>query len=308
VGRRSAAAPAAVYLIWGSTYLAIKYLVTGFPPFLGTGIRFLVAGAVLYPVARRRAPGLTRSQWWSAVQLGALLLVGGTGLVTVAESTGVGSGLAATAVAAMPLWAGLIGGAMGRWPSPREWSGLVVGMAGVALLGLGGDFSSNPAGAIILLAAPISWALGSMRRNRIDLPSGLVGVSAEMLAGGGLLLVLGVLRGERLVAVPPLEAWLGLAYLIVFGSIVAFSAYMYLLGAVRPALATSYAYVNPVVAVVLGLTVGAESLTGRGLAALPLILGGVALVTGVQTGEARRWWWRRRPAADAALCEATAVA
>lgn len=285
--RRTIAALGAVYLIWGSTYLAIKYMVIGFPPLMGTGIRFLVAGAVLYLFSARREARLTVRQWWMAAQLGALLVVGGTGMVTVAESTGIGSGLAATAVAAMPLWAGLIAGALGKWPNRWEWWGLAVGMAGVVLLGLEGDLSTNPIGAIIMLVAPISWALGSIRSSRATLPSGMTVIAAEMLTGGGLLMALGISTGEHITTTPPLEAWLGLAYLTVFGSIVAFSAYMYLLRRVRPALATSYAYVNPVVAVFLGLTIGSESLTGEGLIALPLILIGVGLITAGRTQTAR---------------------
>ncbi len=285
--RRTIAALGAVYLIWGSTYLAIKYMVIGFPPLLGTGIRVLVAGAVLYLFSAHREARLTFGQWWMAAQLGALLIVGGTGMVTVAESTGIGSGLAATAVAAMPLWAGLIAGVLGKWPNRWEWWGLAVGMAGVVLLGLEGDFSTNPTGAIIMLVAPISWALGSIRSSRASLPSGMAVIAAEMLTGGGLLMAIGISTGEHIASTPPLEAWLGLAYLTVFGSIIAFSAYMYLLRRVRPALATSYAYVNPVVAVFLGLTIGSESLTGEGLIALPLILIGVGLITAGRTKAAR---------------------
>ncbi len=175
-------------------------------------------------------------------------------------------------------------------------------MAGVALLSIEGDFSSNVPGAVILLAATISWAFGSMRRTRVDLPVGPTGVAAEMLAGGTLLLLLGAVRGEQLAGAPPIAAWLGLAYLIVFGSIIAFSAYMYLLDNVRPALATSYAYVNPVVAVALGLTLGAESITAAGLLALPLILVGVGLLAGFGAGQIVRLFprllRRSRPECD----------
>ncbi len=276
--RRTAVALAAIYLIWGSTYLAIKYMVTGFPPLTGTGIRFLIAGSVLYLAAGRRGVHPTRRQWWSATQLGALLIVGGTGLVAVAESTGIGSGLAAAAAAAMPLWAALIAGVSGNWPSHRERWGLVIGITGVVLLALEGDFSASPTGAVIMFISPISWALGSIRSTRADLPQGMMGVAAEMLTGGALLMVAGYTANERITDAPSAAAWLGLAYLTVFGSIVAFSAYMYLLDTVRPALATSYAYVNPLVAVVLGLTIGAETLTGEGLLALPLILVGLGLI------------------------------
>lgn len=293
---RTAAALAAVYLIWGSTYLAIKYMVTGFPPLLGTGIRFLVAGGILYvfTAGRLRSGRIGRGQWRAALELGALLVAGGTGLVAVAESTGIGSGLAATAAAAIPLWTALMSGAVGTWPNRREWGGLVVGIVGVGLLSFEGDFSTNLLAGVVMLAATASWALGSVRRSRVALPAGLGGVAMEMLAGGAVAVLLGLARGERLASAPSLAAWLGLGYLVVFGSIVAFSAYMYLLEKVRPALATSYAYVNPVVAVALGLTIGAESVTGQGLVALPVILGGVALLSGVSARKVMRLAPRRR--------------
>lgn len=279
MSRLTTAALLAVYFIWGSTYLAIRYMVTGFPPMTGTGVRFLIAGGVLSLMAARKGKKLSGRQWWAATQLGALLIVGGTGMVTVAESTGVASSLAATAVASMPLWAAIIASALGSWPSRREWLGLLVGLIGVGMLFNAPDLSVNLRGAIILLAAPASWAFGSIRSTRVDVPAGLVGVGAEMFAGGALLITIGAIAGERLVAAPPLEAWMGLAYLTVFGSIIAFSAYMYLLDTVRPALATSYAYVNPVVAVALGITLGAESLSRGALLALPFILTGVTLTT-----------------------------
>ncbi|MDH4116854.1 MAG: drug/metabolite exporter YedA [Acidimicrobiia bacterium] len=297
---RVGAALMAVCVIWGSTYLAIKHMVTGFPPLLGSAIRFLVAGGLLYGFAARRSGRLDRRLWKAAIELGALLIVGGVGLVTVAESTGIGSGLAATAAAAIPLWASVVNGLSGTWPRRREWWGLGIGMMGVALLGFEGDFSSNRLGAALMLAAPICWAVGSIRRTRVAFPAGQVGVGAEMLAGGALLLLLAAARGERLNAVPGPEAWLGLTYLIVFGSLVAFSAYMYLLDNVRPALATSYAYVNPVVAMALGLTLGAESVTASGLAALPLILSGVALMSGLGVGfVSPLFTHRRQPEFDA---------
>jgi len=295
---RVLAALAAVYVVWGSTYLAIKHMVTGFPPQLGTGIRFLVAGAVLYVLTARHSRRLSRRQWRSAFEVGILLIVGGVGAVTIAESYGVGSGVAATAAAAIPLWTVVLGAAYGKRPGSTEWWGIGAGLGGVGLLSLGGDFSANPLGLVLLLVAPISWAIGSVRRGGLDLPAGLRGVAAEMLAGGAVLLVVGAARGERFTSVPRLGAWLGLAYLIVFGSLVAFSAYMYLLDHLRPALATSYAYVNPAIAVLLGVTLGAETPRPTGLVALPLILGGVALVSGFRPSMLLRASARRRPPSD----------
>ncbi|MDH3470191.1 MAG: drug/metabolite exporter YedA [Acidimicrobiia bacterium] len=276
-----------VYFIWGSTYLALRYLVEDFPAFVGNGIRFVIAGGALFLFLRRRgAPAPTRSEWWSATQIGALLMIGGVGLVALAEARGVGSGLAATAVAAMPLWAALSGGLFGRWPNRLEWLGLGIGLTGVIVLSQEGDFAGNALGVTLMIVAPISWAFGSVWSQRISLPSGAMATATEMTAGGVMLLIVGFGRGERFERFPELDGWLALVYLITFGSIVAFSSYMYLLGKVRPALATSYAYVNPLVAVLLGVTIGSESLSGEAVIALPLILGGVALVA-VSKGKTR---------------------
>ncbi|MBT8246424.1 MAG: drug/metabolite exporter YedA [Acidimicrobiia bacterium] len=269
----------AVYVIWGSTYLALRYLVEEFPPFIGNGIRFVVAGLAMFVFLRHRgAPPPSGREWWSAAQIGAFLMMGGVGLVALAEARGVGSGLAATAVAAMPLWAALWSGLFGRWPNRLEWLGLAVGLTGVVILSQEGDFSGNALGITLMIVAPISWAFGSVWSQRIPLPTGAMATALEMTTGGVILLVVGFVRGERFDTFPALDGWLALLYLITLGSIVAFSAYMYLLNTVRPALATSYAYVNPVVAVLLGVTIGSEVLSGQAVIALPLILGGVALV------------------------------
>jgi len=269
----------AVYVIWGSTYLALRYLVEEFPPFIGNGIRFVVAGSAMFLFLRRRgAPSPSGREWWSAAQIGALLMMGGVGLVALAEARGVGSGLAATAIAAMPLWAALWSGLFGRWPNRLEWLGLAVGLSGVVILSQEGDFSGNTLGITLMIIAPISWAFGSVWSQRITLPTGAMATALELATGGLILLAVGFARGERFDGVPALDGWLALIYLITLGSIVAFSAYMYLLNTVRPALATSYAYVNPVVAVLLGVSIGSEVLSGQAVIALPLILGGVALV------------------------------
>ena len=243
------------------------------------GIRFSVAGGFLYAVLRLRGvPAPTRVQWWNALRTGLLLLGGGVGLVTIAEDLGVGSGIAATAVAIIPWWAALFAGAFGEWPARREWTGLLIGFVGVAVLAQEGDLQASPLGLGLLVLSPMAWAFGSVWGKRLDLPPPLMTAAAQLLAGGGALLLLGPLRGERLESAPGLSAWLALAYLIVLGSIVAFAAYIYLLNTVSPVLATSYAYANPVVAVLLGVTIGGETITGAAWVALPLILAGVCLV------------------------------
>jgi drug/metabolite transporter (DMT)-like permease len=273
----------ALYFIWGSTYLALRFGLEGFPPFILNGIRFVVAGALMYAVLLVRGHAHpTRRQWWNAGRMGALLLIGGVGLVTIAEDLGVGSGIVATAVAAIPVWAALFGGAFGQWPVRREWIGLGVGALGVVVLLQEGDFRVSTAGMVLVIAGPMFWAFGSVWGRRLEMPDGFMAPAAQLLVAGTAMLILGPLLGERMEGMPGAVAWMALAYLIVMGSIIAYTAYVYLLDTVRPALATSYAYVNPAVAVFLGLTLGAEIITGPVFIALPLILAGVGLIATVR--------------------------
>lgn len=223
----------------------------------------------------------------TAGMIGGILFIGGLGLVTIAEDNGVGSGLVASAVAVMPLWAALWSGLFGRWPTGLEWLGLAVGLSGVVLLSREGDFQATVVGTILMVLSPFLWAFGSVLSKRVRLPSGLMASAAEMAGGGVLLLAFGWVRGERITAMPGPRSLLALLYLAVFGSIIAYTAYAYLLGTTREAVATSYAYVNPVVAVLLGVTVGHETVGGWTYAGLPVILLGVGLVGLAQ---------RRRPA------------
>ena len=268
-----------VYILWGSTYLGLRFGLEGFPPFLLNGIRLTVAGGMLYGWARwKQAPVPTGRQWRNSALVGGLMFVGGLGLVTIAEDVGVGSGLVAAGVAVMPLWAALWSGLFGLWPNRLEWLGLAVGFAGIALLSQEGDFQASALGTALMIVAPISWAFGSVISSRLDLPKGTMGSAAQMLGGGVLLLVAGLGRGEWIDAPPSLGAWVALIYLITAGSIVAYTAYLYLLANTRPAVATSYAYVNPAVAIVLGITLGDEIVGGWAFAGLPVILAGVAIV------------------------------
>ncbi|HZY04942.1 MAG TPA: drug/metabolite exporter YedA [Anaeromyxobacteraceae bacterium] len=278
------AALGALYLIWGSTYLAIRIALEGFPPLLMAGSRFVLAGSALYVAARRRGtPGPGPAEWRSGALVGSLLCAA-NGLVTVSEQW-VSSSVAAVVVASVPLWAVLAALLWRERPTRAEVAGLSVGLAGVVLLQAGGDLRAHPAGAALLLLSTWSWALGSMWSRRLVMPAGLMAPATEMLAGGALLLGAGLLRGERVLALPgarPLAAW---GFLTLFGSLTAFTAYNFLLRRVRPALATSYAYVNPAVAVGLGALAG-EAVGARELAALALILGGVAIVAAVRRPEA----------------------
>lgn len=267
-----------VYIVWGTTYLGIRYALESFPPYLLMGIRFTVAGGGLLAFMRLRGSPLpTLKQWRSALIIGGLLLVGGMGSVAMAEQS-VSSGLAATLVTTAPLWTMLIGLFWGDRPRRTEWIGVVLGVVGVGLLTLEGNLQANPGGVALLVFAPVCWALGSVASKYLEMPKGAMGNAAEMLAGGVILVVLGVARGEQMSAAPTSHALAALVYLIIFGSLAAMTAYLFLLKAVQPSLATSYAFVNPVIALILGVLLGGEHITGGALIALPVILLGVAFV------------------------------
>jgi len=268
-----------LYLVWGSTYLAIRIAVASYPPFLMAAVRFLCAGLALYAFLRWRGmPAPSRRQWLNSTATGVMLLGFGNGLVCYAEQS-VASGLAAVAVASMPLFAAVFGGLYGSWPRRMEWLGLAIGFAGVILLNLGGSMKGAPIGALALVVAALSWAFGSVWSKRRDMPPAAMNTAAQMLTGGGVLLLFALAIGERLPAAPPASATFALVYLAVAGSLVGFSAYLYLLHTVRPALATSYAYVNPPVAVLVGALFGGEAVHPFDVAAMAVILAGVALIT-----------------------------
>ena len=283
-GLAVAAALLAVYLIWGSTYLGIRFaLEGGWPPLLMAGSRFLVAGSLFYGFLRwRGVPAPTRAQWPTLVAMAVLLLGMGNGMVCIAQQT-VDSGLAAVAVASAPLWMALFSMFRGHRPTPVEWTGLAIGFAGVAWLNAGTSLSGMSVGLVALLVAllvaPVAWAFGSIWSRGRDLPSPFMTAAAQMLVGGALMAAAGWLLGERFEGLPTLKGTLAVAYLASFGSIVAYSAYMWLLHNVRPALAGSYAYVNPAVAVLLGAWLANEHFSGRELVAMGVILGGVVVIT-----------------------------
>jgi drug/metabolite transporter (DMT)-like permease len=267
-----------VYVIWGSTYLAMRLAMEGFPPFMMAAFRFLIAGAVMLVIARVRGEALpTWRQWRNALAIGTLLLACGNGMVALAEQT-VTSGLAALLVAAVPLWMALFGGLWGRWPVTKDWIALVLGFGGIMVLNFGSELRGSAAGVAILMFATASWAFGSLWSRRLDLPKGAMAPGAEMATAGPVLLVFSLLHGEHLPAVIPVRAIVALAYLVVFGSLVAYTAYMYLLAKAPVTVASSYAYVNPVVALVLGAAFYDERLPSALVVALPLILIAVILV------------------------------
>jgi drug/metabolite transporter (DMT)-like permease len=269
----------ALYVIWGSTYLGIHFALASYPPFLLAGVRFACAGGLLFGYLRLRGVAPPSAlQWRNAAVVGILLLGLGNGLVCFAEER-VSSGIAAVAVASMPLFAALFSGLYRDWPSRREATGLGIGFVGVIVLNLGSSLSGSRLGAAALLTAAAAWAFGSVWSKRQDMPSGPMNTAAQMLCGSAALLLMGVAGGERLPAHPTVHATLALAYLVVFGSLIGFSAYLYVLKHARPALATSYAYVNPPVAVLFGLLLAGEHVGPLDLAGMAVILMGVCVIT-----------------------------
>lgn len=282
-----AAALVTLYVLWGSTYLAIRFALESYPPFLLGAVRMSIAGALMYAVLRLRgAPPPSAKQWRTLGVLSIFMVLLSNGLVNLAE-TEVGSGLAAIAVASMPLFAGVFAMLRGRHPSRIEWVGLVVGFLGVIWLNAGSELSSSWLGLVCLTIAPIAWAWGSIWSRDQDLPEPFMSASGQMLCGSVWMLLAALLHGERMTTVPTLDATLALGWLVVAGSIFGFTAYIWLLHHVRPALATSYAYVNPPIAVLFGAVIGGEVFTSNDLGAMAVILVGVVVITLAKARAAR---------------------
>ncbi len=283
------AAFASIYLIWGSTYLAIMYAVETIPPFIMGGVRFTVSGALLYAWARYRgAPRPNARHWRNAIIAGGFLLLGGNGAVVWAEQY-VPSGLTALLVSILPFWLVII-----EWVRPPRRRphravlvGLIIGFIGIVVLvgpgNIGGHGDVRPIGAVVLILGSLSWAIGSFFSRDADLPqSGLLTTGMEMLGGGALMLIVGAVTGElsnfdvHHVSRP---SAIGLIYLITFGSLLGFTSYIWLLDKVSPARLGTYAYVNPVVAVILGWAIASERLSLRTAIAAAIVICAVALIT-----------------------------
>ncbi len=301
---RLLAAFAAVYVVWGSTYLAIRFAIESIPPFLMMGARFLLAGGILYVWLRARGverPSLRH--WKSATAIGALMLLGGMGLVAWSQQT-VPSGLAALLVATVPLWIAVLSWFSGDdRPSTGSITGLLLGFAGILLLigpeQLAGSGRVNPIGALALTVASISWAIGSLySRRAAQHASQSLATAMSMLAGGVLLVgagaALGEFEGLSVLAIS-VKSLLSLAYLVVFGSLVAFSAYIWLMKATTPARAATYAYVNPVIALVLGWALVGEALTTRTVIAALVIVAAVSSIVSRKRVDEKRGKVLNRP-------------
>ena len=280
---------AATWIIWGSTYLAIKFALASFPPFYQMGSRFLVAGLLLMGWLKLRGRPLpTLSEWRNAAVIGTLLLVTGMGCTAYSEQS-VASGLIVAFIAIIPIIVTAMNLPFGVKPSRLELVGMLVGVGGVLMLVRGEAFTAAPQGLAAISIACVSWSLGSvLSQRRFALAPGAMGFASEMLCGSLLLLFVAAIAGERPEWPPqPLAAW-SWVYLIVFGSLLAFNAYMVLLGRVSAALASSYTFVNPVIAMALGIWLGGETVTAFEWTAAAVITGGVVLlVVGRQPAEAQ---------------------
>ena len=270
---------ASTWFVWGSTYLVIKFALRGFPPFFLMGSRFVVAGGLLLAFTRSRGvPFPSPTQWRNAVVIGSLMLGFGMGGTALAEVS-LDSGLVVAFIAVTPLLVVLVSLPFGVRPVRREIVGVLVGLAGVLMLTQGAGFRGSPLGLGVMVLACSGWTLGSVFSQRLlPLAPGPSGFASEMLCGGAVLLGVSALSGEHVTLAVSGQAWLAWAYLVVFGSLIAFNAYMVLLSRASGALATSYTYVNPIIALLLGITLGGEHVSGWEWLSAGVVLSGVVIL------------------------------
>jgi drug/metabolite transporter (DMT)-like permease len=276
-----------VYIVWGTTYFAIKVAIEGFAPFFLVGTRFVVAGVLLLGwQALRGAPLPTARQWGGAALVGFLLLVVGNGAVSVAEHW-VSSGATVALISTMPLATALWSGAFGEWPRRGEWIAIALGGVGAAIMLLGRDLQGSIFGTLLILLGTIAWSLGTVLSRRLDIPHGPTGFGAEMLTAGLMGLIVSAALGEHWTMPHVAHVWWAWGYLVVFGSLIAFSAYRFVVERVSASLAATYAYVNPPVALFVGWWLGNETFSANVLMGLPVVLGAIALHAWLQTRDTR---------------------
>lgn len=269
------------YFIWGSTYLAIRFGIESFPPFLMGGIRFTVAGAILFVVMRYLGAAMpTRREWLGAGIVGLLLPALGNGTVCYVQQT-ISSSVAALSIATAPIWMAIFSSIWGHKITLREWLGIAIGLVGIVLLNLGGSFEGDFTSAFLLIFAAASWSFGSVWGKRLAMPPGLMGAACQMFVGGLALLLASTYTGESWPQQISVKSWGALLFLIVLGSLIAYSAYQYLLKTVRPLVASSNTFVNPIVAFAVGIWWAGEHVTMVEMVALGVILVGVFLVLSV---------------------------
>ena len=266
------------YFIWGSTYLAIRFGIESFPPFLMAGMRFTIAGFILYSVMHYLgAANPTKRQWLGASAVGILLPAFGNGTVCYVQQT-ISSSVAALSIATAPIWMAIFSSIWGHRITHKEWLGVAVGFVGIALLNVGGSLHGQLTSALLLIFAAASWSFGSVWGKRLEMPVGLMASATQMLIGGLALLLMSVLQSEVWPQQISQKSWGAMLFLVVLGSLVAYSAYQYLLKTVRPLIASSNTFVNPVVAFTVGIWFANEHVTTVEFIALAVILVGVFLV------------------------------
>lgn len=266
------------YFIWGSTYLAIRFGIESFPPFLMAGVRFTLAGVILYTVMRfMGSKNPTLSEWKGASIVGLLLPALGNGTVCYVQQT-VSSSVAALAIATAPIWMAIFSSVWGHHITRQEWVGIFLGVLGIGLLNLGGSLHGDYVSALLLIFAAASWSFGSIWGKHLPMPKGLMGAACQMIAGGIALMIASTYFNESWPENISAKSWGAMLFLIVLGSIVAYSAFQYLLKAVRPLIASSNTFVNPVVAFAVGIWFANEHVTQNEVIALAVILLGVALI------------------------------
>ena len=271
-----------VYVIWGTTYFALKVGLEGSGPYYLIGTRFIVAGGLLMGgLLWRGYPMPTARQWRGAAVIAFLLLVVSLGNVTVAEQW-VSSGAAATLISLLPLVVALWSVVFGHRPKPLEWTAIALGTVGTLIIVMGHDLRANAFGTVLILVGISSWSLGTVISRRIETPPGAMGFAAEMLVGGVIALTLSLIFRESWSLPHSPRVWWAWAYLVVFGSLIAFSAYRFLVENVAPTLAATYAYVNPPVALLVGWGLGNETFSSNILLGLPVVLSSVGLLAWAQ--------------------------
>jgi drug/metabolite transporter (DMT)-like permease len=267
-----------VYIVWGTTYFAIKVALEGMPTYFLVGTRFLVAGSVLLTAQLVRRPRMpTLLEWRNAALLGLLFLVLGNGSVAVAEHH-ISSGATVALGSVIPLATALWSGVFGQWPRRTEWAAIAVGALGAAIMLMGRDLQASPLGALVVLFGVTSWSFGTVLSRRLHVPPGALGFGAEMFCAGVMALALSAVLAEHWSLPRTAPVWWAWGYLVVFGSLLGFSAFRFVVERVSPTLASSYAYVNPPVALLVGWGLGRESFSASLFIGLPMVLAGVALL------------------------------
>lgn len=271
------------YFIWGSTYLAIRFGIESFPPFLMAGMRFTLAGVILYVLMRYLGvQNPNQQEWRGAIIIGILLPAIGNGTVCYVQQT-VSSSVAALAIATAPIWMAIFSAFWGHTITRQEWLGISIGLAGIMLLNLGGSLHGDVTSALLLIFAAASWSFGSVWSKHLAMPKGLMGAACQMLAGGVALMLVSTYMGERWPTVISTKSWGAMLFLVVLGSLVAYSAYQWLLQHVRPLIASSNTYVNPVVAFTVGILFANERIAHNEYIALAVISAGVILILTANT-------------------------